>query len=333
MKKSLILIVFIILTCFPWACQPQEGSTTTEAWTTTEPITTNQTTTIGIDAVFPSYDDYDEALFTYADVRIVFLYDYPTGLTTREEKRAYFEAKNQTYFENSGLDEAQFDDVSMSSYSSSVGLTYTSKRDLLEDFDMLKRGYDEGYYGPPQVFLKTIGSYYVIDDSSSLENMIEVTDQYFGTEITYESIPFTLLVNEASQNVVASKAYETYQDYVADFPSDPYDIDTSLFDTRVLIIVSFGHSGSLSVEGIDAVFYLDDDTLEVAIQASAQSIVMTEDFNPRTMVLSIPEEDYVSGVTIRPHFHTFFADGTYADRPYHNTVDDRENNEGSPVWP
>lgn len=300
--------------------------TTTETPTTTEDSTT-ENTMIEIDPVYPLYEAYNDENFTYADVRIMFSYDYPSDLTTNEEKRAYFESKNQEFFENSGLDQGQFDDVYLSSYTPFIGLTYRSKSDIIEDFDLIKQGFEAGFYGPPEIWLKTVGTNFRVDQSATLADMVQVADQYFGTEIEFDLIPFTLIANQASMTVYQSKAYQSYQDYLLDFPSNPYEIDTTLFDTQVLIIASFGHSGSLTIEGIESVFYLDDQTLEVAIQATASSIIMTEDYNPRTLVLSIAQEDFVSGVNIRPHFHTFFRDGTYADRPYHNTVDQREDTE------
>jgi len=331
-KKFLSVILLVLLTMVFVGCDDRASTlgttlpTTEESSTTTNP-STSENMTIEINPVYPLYDKYNEDSFTYADVRIVFSYDYPSDLTTREEKRAYFESKNQEFFENSGLDQGQFEDVYLSSYTPFIGLTYGSKMNLIEDFDLLKQGFEAGFYGPPEVWLKTIGTYYRLDQSSSLADMIQVADQYFGTEIEFDLIPFTLIANQASMTVYQSKAYQSYQDYLVDFPSNLYEIDESLFGTQVLIIASFGHSGSLTIEGIESVFYLDDETLEIAIQATASSIIMTEDYNPRTIVLSIGQEDFVSGVNIRPHFHTFFRDGTYADRPYHNTIDQREDSE------
>jgi hypothetical protein len=331
--KNKLLSVFL-LAIFAMLLVGCDGGTTlgTTLPTTEEPsitseLTTRENITIEIDPVYPSYEAYNEENFTYADVRIMFSYDYPSDLTTNQEKRAYFESKNQEFYENSGLDQGQFDDVYLSSYSPFIGLTYRSKRDIIEDFDLIKQGFEAGFYGPPEIWLKTVGTYFRVDQSSTLADMVQVADQYFGTEIEYDLIPFTLIANQASMSVYQSKAYQSYQDYLLDFPSNLYEIEASLFDTQVLIIVSFGHSGSLTIEGIESVFYLDDETLEVAIQATASSIIMTEDYNPRTLVLSIAQEDFVSGVNIRPHFHTFFRDGTYADRPYHNSIDQGEDSE------
>lgn len=308
------------------SCQSVGEITTTEAQTTETPITTEVETTtestrVEIDAIFSSYEDYEEEHFIYADVRIYFTYDYPNDLTTREEKRIYFEEKNQEYFENSGLEIAKADNVYMSRYSPFFGLTYKSKSDLFEDFNLLKQGYKDGYYGTVEVLLNTVGRFYMIDETSTLDSMIEMADLYFGTEITYDLIPFTLLANESTPSLGQNLTYDSLSDYINDYPDNPYDIDAGLFETDVLIVLSFGHSGSLSIEGIDSVFYLDDDTLEVAIKSTAGSTMMTTDYNPRIILLTIAKEDFVSGVEIRPHFHTHFLSGAYADRPYHNTVD------------
>ena len=304
------------------SCQSVNGITISQPQDT-ETQSISEQTSSEIDAIFPAYDTYDRENFLYADVRIVFAYDAPAIGMTREEKKSYFEENNQAYFSNSGLENAQYDDVYLSMYTPFMGMSYGSKKAFLEDFDLIKQGYIDGYYGQVEVYLNTVGRQYYIDETSTLEDLISLTDLYFGTEITYDKLAYTLLANTLTDELEENKVYEHMSDYLEDYPSNPYDVEASLFETQVLIVVAFGHSGSITVEGIEAVFYLDDNTLEVAIEASAGSTLMTTDFWPRSIVLSLSKDDYHSDVVISPHFHTFYSSGTYADRPYHNTVDQK----------
>lgn len=314
MKKLSILVMMLAISIVFIGCQTAEGAS---VFTTTTDIEDEE-----IEAIFPSYDGFDQEMFAYANVHIVFNYDVPSNLTTMEEKRAYYSEKNQAYLEDSNLSSGQYNDIYISLYTQTVSLSYQSKRMFLEDFDLIKQGFVEGYYHAPNLYLNTVGKNYQISESSTLSELISVTDQYFGTEITYDLIAYNLLVNEPAIPIInEDKAYESYEAYLEDFSLNLYDIEEVLFDDYVLIVLNFGHSGSMRIQGIDQVFYMNDQTLQVAVKAEADSIIMTEDYLPRTIVITIPKDDYISQSTIQIDIHTKFLDGTYADRPFENTID------------
>lgn len=309
-KKMALCTMFICLGILVIGCSDTTTSTSSTVFTseiqTTLPITNLLTkSNPDYDANFPMYSDCDEELFVYANVLI--------RLDNANKDKS-------EYLVESGLDQASYAEIYLSKYTNLIMLTYKSKEVLFDDFDLIQDVYNLGGISQPIIELKTVMKSFSISGSNTIEDLIEVTDQYFGTELIFNQLAYDM-VEEISLEMLPTAYYKTYDAYLEDYPENRFQIDQNKFETSVLLIISFGHSGSQHIDGL-SLFYIDDTTLEAAILATANSSNMTEDFRPYTFVVTIPKDDLREHTEIIAHFHNHFLDGTYADRPYHNSLDE-----------
>ncbi|MFW5794583.1 MAG: hypothetical protein ACOCV1_03760 [Bacillota bacterium] len=320
MKKILLIISISILSIIFFSCNNNAETTnqTTEA----------NTTAIEYDAIFPDYPDDDN--FTYAEVTLYFTYDIPSdGFSDREATKAFYETKNLLYFDYANLDSnGNFDSFYLSSYTAFASLIYKSKRALFDDFNLLKNILEDGYISTPTISLYTTGESFQLTLESNINDLIEKTDKYFGTEITYDSIPFQVIHTSSEYfepYTFDEEIIETYSEYIINYPDNDFELNEDFFDTYALIRTGFGHSGSLQIGDISDLFYLDDTTLEIAVSATAVSQIMTEDFNPYMLVISMEKTYLRNDIEVITHLHINFLNGYLYDRPYHNSYDDSDN--------
>ena len=300
-RRFMIVFLLLMSSVFLMACEDQISpnlSNGTRDITTTEEI---------YDAIFPDYivdGQYDESLFVYASV---YIYLLDGGVD------------KSVFIQESGLDHANYDDVFLSTYSNLIALTYKSKRDLFDDFSLIQNVYNNGEIERPIILLNTVQLTFEITESNTVKDLIDITDQYFGTEVIYNDIEY-ILIDEIELEMLPTKAYESLEAYLIDYPDSDFEFVELDFESNVLLIISFGHSSSRTIEGL-SLFYTDETTLEAAIISSADSLEMTEDYRPYTFMVFISKDDYRESSNIITHFHTIFANGAYADRPFHNSID------------
>lgn len=309
MKKIAIFIASVLFGFSIMGCQSTVETLTDQDLSTDLPTTRNGLTNpLTWDAIIPSYSQFDQEIFEYANVYIYLLDD-------NQDK--------ELYLNESGLDHANYDAVYLSTYTNLILLTYKSKVNLLNDFYLLQNIYLEGEIQRPMMNIKTIMKSFEMTATNTVDDLIEVTDQYFGTEIIYNTIGYDM-VEDIQLETLPTEFYLDYHTYLDDYSDNRFDLAESDFDEQVLLVASFGHSSSLTIQGFE-LFYIDGNQLELAVLGQAVSIQMAEDFRPYTVVMFIPADVYQVNSQLIMHFHTHFLDGTYADRPYHNTVDEERD--------
>ena len=334
-KKLLIAISFIILAFTVNGCLGVESATnlttegTTQEITTEEPTTEESTTeepTTYIeeqwDAYFPSYDNYDSEIFVYATVFIWFNYDTSSAGNTIEEKREFYLTNNQAYYDELELGSLNNDDIYMSIFSTLVILTYRTKVALFEDFSELQNIYATDKVFQPSIELNTVAKTYKLTLEDTIDDLIEITDQYFNTEITFASIPVTQLdifagdYNDESGILVIG----SYDDYMLLFPENDYDLTELYFDDYDLIVITTSNSGSVHFGQVSDAYFFNEDTFEIVVTATSSTITTT-DLVATVIVLAIEKNVIGQSTNIRLHIDKYYPDGAYADRPFYNTVD------------
>ncbi|MFO7969934.1 MAG: hypothetical protein R6U15_07505 [Candidatus Izemoplasmatales bacterium] len=333
MKKILLGAFLLLVSATIISCNDSSITTnqTTEVNATTYQTTIDDTTTNltedDYDAYFPDYPDED--YFVYAEVVLYFTYDIPSeGFSDREMAKTFYETRNLMNFDLVNFDsEGNFDDYYLSSYTPYVSLVYKTKSGLFDDFYLLQTAFENNYVEMPTIILNTIGETFKLTLESDIDDLIEQTDKYFGTEITYDSISFEVIYTSNSWDNIedyqgGGEIFKTYTEYLTDFPENNFDLTQSFFDNNVLIISSFGHSSSLQIGNVEDLFYLDETTLEIAISATATNQIMTGDYNPYMVVLSMDKSSLRENTIITIHKHTIYLSGYLYDKPFHNIYDD-----------
>jgi|GEM_PF-4569943 len=325
MKKILwaMMLSFLslaLLACVSFAETIETSDTSLDDMPTNAPTTENLSTDRLWHAIFPDYEGYDPEVFVYAGVTVYFTYDVPNDLHTNEEKRTFYQTRNQEFFEISGLSQGVFDDYYLSQYTPFVSLTYRTKTGFFEDFELLKQVLADGFISGPTIELNTVSDSFILSDQMTMDDLIDKTDRFFGTEIEYPTIDFEW-IDQTDNQIYANKAYTSHEVYLLDFPENPFELSTSFFEEDVLIVIGFGHSGSVNIQGIKGVFLIDDLHLQVAIDVSATSYIWTSDYWPQSYILAIDKDDYHEEMIVQAALHVYYLNGRNADRPYFNSID------------
>lgn len=335
MKKTLLLFITIFMFLTLIACdQNSLTSTITTDNTSQTTVSTNESGLFSQfpDIVFPEYPD--DPFFYYAEIILYFSYPaYSHGNPNYSNARHYYESKNIEYFSASELDLlGNYDKRYLSLYSPFVSLTYKSKSAFLEDFEILKASVTEGHVMSMNVSLNTVGHQINITEDTTLADITNLTEKYFNTEIVYDSLEFTILdvSNQYEEyctfhdflDVNDTYIIETYQQYINICSSNPLDLNETFFEDKVIIYGRFGHSGSMFINGVSDLFYLDDNTLEVVVSFTAHSLLMTDDWIPYSFVISMNKSDLLNNPISKLHFHGTYLSGYLYDRPFHNSIDD-----------
>jgi len=331
LKKLIVLVLTIFFMFVLTACDLTSTTIDSSITTTTSTQTEESTTTVIIDDI--TYPDYpDEANFFFAEVIIYFSYDAFSSYYPNNAKE-YYETNNQEFFNLSSFEtEGNFDSYYLSSYSSFGSLIYKTKAGFLNDFDLIKNAYLDGYVISTYIKLNTVGEYLNINEDTVLEDITVLTEKYFNTGITYETLEFEILAVfndfEAYDNfdeLIDGKGtyiIDDYNSYLEFYPDNILEIDEAFFETKILIYGRFGHSGSMLIEGVSGLFYLNENELEISVDFFAFSNLMTSDFRPYSFIISMDISDYIEDSNISIHLHGTFLNGYCYDRPHHNTYYD-----------
>ncbi|QLY40904.1 hypothetical protein HF295_08560 [Hujiaoplasma nucleasis] len=333
MKKKILLTLSLLILIFTLgACSNLDSESTTlsntEGTTTEEmAIMTSQTeeTTVHIEnqwnAYFPTYDNYDPEIFVYATVFIWFNYDTSEAGSTIAEKKEFYETNNQEYYDELELENLSHDDLFISMFSTLVMLTYRTKVALFNDFSDLQNIYQTGKTSQPLIELNTVMKSYFLTLEDTIDDLIELTDMYFNTEIIFDSISVThvdLLTGHGGQNNVI--VIDNYDDYLLSFPEDNYDLSASYFNDYDLVIMTSEQSSSVHIHEATDAYFINENTLEIVISATL-SLITTTDLVSSTIVVSLEKNTVGINTIIKPRFDFYYPNGAYADRPYHNTID------------
>ena len=318
-------------------------SQTTNSSTIITTVNTSQTTNTTaestlsdefLDVFFPNYPE--DSSFCYAEIILYFSYpNYSPGDPNYNDVRHYYVSKNIEFFTGSDLDIlGNFGEYYLSSYASFALLIYQSKRAFLSDLDLLKKTLIEGYTIAISVDLNTVGYQIDITEDTTLADITKLTEKYFNTEIHYNSLDYTVL--DVSHHYVEHCSFDdyfyfnntyiidSYDLYLSTCSDNPLDIDEEFFIDKVLILIIFGHSASMTITGVTDLFYLDANTLEISIGFSALSKITTTDWQPTycQFVISMNRYDLLDNTISKIHLHGTYLNGYLYDRPFHNSIDD-----------
>ncbi len=202
----------------------------------------------------------------------------------------------------------------------SAKLVYNSKKSLLRDFINLKESLD--YASEIIIDLKTINKTFELNNLSTKTELETLMNYYKDSKITYDQLSFKehhLSINETI--IDGSLIINTYSDYISYPWSINYEIDENLFVDESIIVVGGTRSSSVFINGIESVFYLNENTLEIALDCYSKTEDFTEDIQYYTIILSV-EKSLLDNVTlIVSHLHLIYKNGFLRDVPFHNKFD------------
>ncbi len=330
MKKIILITSFLFMFLLFIGC-----NLNTSNISTTTPENQMTTTNYYLNLTGIRYPDYpvDESFF-YAEVMIYFVYeDFSSSYYDLSRAREYYETNNQELFGQSGLEAGgNFDRYYLSSLSPFGSLTYVTKEGFFQDFNLIKNAYLNGYIASPNVFLNTVGEQIRINEETTITNIFSLTEKFYLSELTYDSIDFEILkVSETIADydlyddlidLVGAYVIDNYSEYLNIYPENDFSLEESFFDSKLLVYGRFGHSGSMIIEGVSDLFYLKANLLEISVDFSAISTMMTCDWQPYSFVISMDKTDYQTETEIIIHLHGFYLNGYLFDRPHHNIYDD-----------
>ncbi len=303
---------------------PEEVETTTTTTTTTNITSTSELEDKPISITYPDYPNDD--FFAYAYVHIWFNHSYPGyPQADREIIKDYYERENQEYFDLSNLSESgHFDNFYLSTYTPFTILTYKTKTGLFEDFQLLQTGLESNLFSQVTIELNTVGSSLQLTTQVSYEDLLYKTEKYFNTEIHYDSLNYEII--EESQNLLQLLGNQPliiseYDQYTELIPSSFQWLTESFFENKALIYGYFGHSGSMNIQGVSDLFFNDENKLEVSVDFTASSNMMTCDYHPAYFLISVDKSIVSDNPDIVIRLHGTYANGYLFDRPRHNSID------------
>lgn len=259
-----------------------------------------------------NFEPIPNVLSNYATVELRFM---NSGNTVNEWKTKYHD-KNKWGYITSNLYEKI----------NTFIMNYNNVEDLLNDYSKIMRSLD--YTNTIYLNLHTTGREININQSVTKEDLIKEINHYKDTSINYDSLDFNThyisMVEMFINGSVVIDSLEAYNSLIFDFP---ITIEENFFSDWSMIIVGGYRSVSLLLNKVDSLFYLNDSTLEVALDSSAASLTFTDDLSYYTVIISVKKSVLDNVDRIISHHHITFEDGSYSDRPFHNSVDDIETND------
>lgn len=316
MKKIILCFVLTMIALTIGACQNKN-----DEYISTQEI--SNTLNNQWQASFPDYADYDSQTFVYARVHAYFLYDTSDSGNTREEKRAFYEQNNETYFNESGINDFLYDDIYISSYSPFFVLTYRSKANLFEDYSQLKDASLDGYISSPNIELNTVGVNFDLDATKTIDDLIDITDRYDGDENTLDLINFTQIASydqfdHFTPNILRIHHLDGYLEYFSD---NEHQLDQLYFENNDLYLMRVFHPSSLYIEHVSNVTIINENKLVFIIEASAMSTIHTADVIEYYYLVELSKDVYEEGMELSSVYDVFYMDGAFADVPlYHRII-------------
>ncbi|WP_025724722.1 hypothetical protein [Acholeplasma granularum] len=242
---------------------------------------------------------------TYATVRMLFFYQEST---IDDWKDDYHKKKSWSY-----------DELKSYTSTNSIVITYKNKDNLVKDYPKIV----ESLSYTPEIYLElySLAEEIKVSDVLTKEELITITDKYDQTEIHFDLLDYEeLYVSMDESYINGTLIIDSNEKLATLYEELPITIEPNFFDTKALIIVGGYRSGSLIVYGVDSVFYLNETTLEVAINGELASNVVTSDERYYTLILSVDQTILTPVNRVIQHFHITHLDGFRRDVPFHNTL-------------
>ncbi|MDD3129051.1 MAG: hypothetical protein PHF05_03570 [Candidatus Izemoplasmatales bacterium] len=323
--KKIIITIILSFSIFLIGCESSSTTTTDSLLSST--VTTKQDLNNFLISKNISYPDYDNNDFFYYSSVYIYL-NYPLeDFDSLEEKKTFFESENQRVLNESNIIlNTSHDSLYVSSYSKLVILTYKNKEKFLLDFEVFTNALKDGFVTTINFNLNTIGEFFSLHSNSTIDDLLDVTEKYVGTEILYEKIDHTLLIASHEEKYfkdLSTYIIENYNDYLLLYPGNLVGLNEEFFTDNILIYCGFGHSGSLSLDGRTNLLRVDENKIAVEIHGTAISNTMTEDFNITTYLIQADRSIYHPQLGVEINININFLNGFNTDRPFYNSIDEK----------
>jgi hypothetical protein len=179
--------------------------------------------------------------------------------------------------------------------------------------------------------LNTIGLTLDMSESLTYDALLAQSSPYIGFTFIPVSLDFevlemrghgphqeTVLPTIVEHPGIIIKDYDTYLTY---FPSNHYELTPDYFNTKVILYLSSGRSGSVSILGVQSVYVLHENKLEIAIETEQYSDLVTMDYIMFYIVISMDiallpvEVDTISLYQYNHYLNGFLSEVPFDTRP------------------
>jgi hypothetical protein len=335
MKKFNILILFMFMLTVLFACENINQPIILDL--EDDPIDENLTEEINdipiIIGDMTYFRRFDPNHFIYAEVHIFSTYeDAPNRISSSlSEIKAFYQEKAQALLDEFQIEtDGHVSSIYKSDYTSLVHFTYTDKQSFFSDFDILKSIHANGNR-QVSMELNTIGLHLDMSESLTYDALLAQSSPYNGFTFIPVSLDFevlemrghgphqeTVLPTIVEHPGIIIKDYDTYLTY---FPNNHYELTPDYFNTKVILYLSSGRSGSVSILSVQSVYVLHENKLEIAIETEQYSDLVTMDYIMFYIVISMDiallpvEVDTISLYQYNHYLNGFLSEVPFDTRP------------------
>lgn len=270
------------------------------------------------------YREIDREYYRYASVMIQAPYQYPSQETIdRQAIKSYYEEHHLEYIQEHQLNQWQYHDIYLSSYSPLIMVSYSSKQRFFQDFGFIKALLDSST--TITIELNTLGETIILNPDSSIDDLLNKADDYRERELTYPSIDFdTIDINRSidDDSIFEGFGYqstiviESFEDYQQLFIDDRYELSSSFFDQKILIVMISYRSSSQSIINVSGIYEYDGH-MDVALRVEQVSQMMTADVIRYVIVTSVNKIDLDPLTSLQLVLHTHYLDGYLSEVPFY----------------
>lgn len=281
--------------------------------------------TVRDDLVF--YRRFDPKSFIYAEVIIHAIYDdTPSSKTIHLPLlKAYYEEKHQTFLEEHRIiTQGHAKNIYYSSYSPYMQLSYDQKSSFFEDFELIKRLVTGGF-ATVSMHLNTTGDRINLTIDLTFDALLMLSNKYQGYAFIQPSLDFNILeildgVDVSTYPMIHEQRgiiIRDYATYILYFPMNHYGLEPSYFESKVIIYVSGGRSGSQSIITLKSVSLYGGMTLELVLEMEQFSEIMTMDYIEYRIVIEMHRTDIPEGITtINERNDIHYMTGYLSEQPF-----------------
>lgn len=275
------------------------------------------------------YREIDETYYLYASVMIHTPFQYPfQEIVDRQAIKSFYEEHHLAYIEENHLDEWRYDEIYSSTYSPLIILSYSSKISFFQDLGLMKALIDSST--TITIELNTIGETIILNPDSSFDDLLNKADDYRERELTFPSIEFDMIdINLCIDDdpifddlgYQSTLIIDSFEDYQQLFIDDRYQLRSSFFDQKMLIVMISYRSSSQLIKNVSGLFE-HDGVVDLALHVEQISQMMTEDVIRYVVVTSVNKEDLDPSASLELILHTHYLDGYLSEVPFYiNQID------------
>ncbi len=273
------------------------------------------------------YRRFDPESFIYAEVIIHAIYDdAPSSKSVNLPLlKVYYETKHQTFLEEHRiLSQGHAKDIYSSFYTSLIQLSYDKKSSYFLDFELIKRLVTGGF-ATVSMHLNTTGDRINLTNDLTYEALLMTANRYQGYTFIQPSLDFNILemrdgIDDSTYPLILEHRgiiIRDYQTYIHYFPMNHYALEPSFFESKVIIYVTGGRSGSQDIQKLKSVSLFGGSTLELVLEIEQFSDIMTMDYIEYRIVIEMNRSDVpetISMIDQRNDIH--YRTGYLSEQPF-----------------